>query len=332
MTALLAESALRACVLGGAAWVLLRLLRVRDPARERAAWLAVLLAAAAMPVLLPLLRAAIPHAAPAIRLPPALAADGVENGAAARLAGAYCAIAVLLLARSALGVLVVARMWHGAAAVPELSAGGVPVRCGARVIVPGAAMGGVLLPPGWTRWSPGVLDRVLAHERSHVRRGDFGWMLLARAYRCVFWASPLAWWIERRIALLAEQLSDDAVLDAHPDAPGYAEMLLAFARGPQPRLALGLARRPSLALRIDRILQPGGVVRGRRGRAPVLAAIGAVAAVAVAAPWLAVGTSGPALDPLRGRLAPLDGQLAPLGRVSARTLPAPPSAPPSAPR
>ena len=54
---------------------------------------------------------------------------------------------------------------------------------------------------------------VLAHERSHIRQGDFYLQLLAAFYAAVVWFSPLGWWLKRKLSDLAETISDRAGLE-----------------------------------------------------------------------------------------------------------------------
>src|ERR1700741_1783177 len=113
---LLAESALRAGVLGMAAWALLRLLRVRSPGHERIVWLCVLLASAGMPLVLPLANTAVPGTSTVLRLP------GVAGGGAVSLLfPLYLAVSAVLLARLALGTLTLARTWRAATPLARLS-------------------------------------------------------------------------------------------------------------------------------------------------------------------------------------------------------------------
>ena len=51
---------------------------------------------------------------------------------------------------------------------------------------------------------------------------------MASVYRAVFWFHPLAWWLHKEIAELAEAASDDAALAATRDETLYAEILLHF--------------------------------------------------------------------------------------------------------
>jgi beta-lactamase regulating signal transducer with metallopeptidase domain len=86
----------------------------------------------------------------------------------------------------------------------------------------------ILLPEGWRSWDRDELAAVLAHEVSHVERRDASVQLLALIHRAIFWFSPLSWWLERQLADLAEQASDEAALMRGADSMRYAEALLGF--------------------------------------------------------------------------------------------------------
>src|SRR5262245_36858377 len=70
----------------------------------------------------------------------------------------------------------------------------------------------ILLPEDWRSWSPAKLEAVLAHEASHVRRGDAAWLLVAHLNRCVHWFNPFSWFLLRRLSSLAEEIGDDAAV------------------------------------------------------------------------------------------------------------------------
>jgi hypothetical protein len=118
----------------------------------------------------------------------------------------------------------------------------------------------ILLPPAWRAWSEEKIQAVLAHELSHVVRKDALTRALAAIHRGVFWFSPLAWWLERHLAALAEQASDDAALRTMADRTLYAEVLLGFYGDLQG--AVGRVRWEGVAMtsgkqaqrRVDRIL------------------------------------------------------------------------------
>ena len=117
-----------------------------------------------------------------------------------------------------------------------------------------------VLPVQWDRWPDGQLQVVLAHEREHARRRDPLIQWFALANRAVFWFHPLAWWLERKLAALAEDACDSAVLRRGHDPVDYAECLLAMARSVTSaggRLNLVGAAMPggSLPARLRRILE-----------------------------------------------------------------------------
>ncbi|HXT69099.1 MAG TPA: M56 family metallopeptidase [Vicinamibacterales bacterium] len=88
----------------------------------------------------------------------------------------------------------------------------------------------LILPRGWDRWSADQLTVVLTHEREHARRHDPLTQWLALFNRAVFWFHPLAWWLERRLSMLAEEACDAAVLAAGHSPQDYSEYLLDMAR------------------------------------------------------------------------------------------------------
>jgi TonB family protein len=132
----------------------------------------------------------------------------------------------------------------------------------------------ILLPAGWNEWAPDKLEAVLAHERMHIQRADWAIGTLAAVNRCVFWFNPLAWWLERKMALLAEQACDDAAVLATGARESYAEALLDMAaavrtgRGRIAWEAMAMARTAEVRTRIERILDearqiPRGLTRAR---------------------------------------------------------------------
>jgi len=87
----------------------------------------------------------------------------------------------------------------------------------------------VLLFPGtWQDWDDVRLDSVIAHEMSHVARRDALTRRLSLFHKAIFWFSPLAWWLDRHLADLAERASDEAALACGVDRAAYARTLLNF--------------------------------------------------------------------------------------------------------
>jgi beta-lactamase regulating signal transducer with metallopeptidase domain len=174
---------------------------------------------------------------------------------------AYFAIALGLLGRLVIGLYLVRRLLDGTIEVEgrgfcESASIAVPLTVG-------WMRPQVLLPAGWREWDQAKLDAVLAHERSHVRRRDALVAAAAGLNRCLFWFHPLAWWLERRLALLAEQACDDACISALGDREEYARILIDMAgiveakRGRVYKHSLAMAAATHIRQRIDSILQEG---------------------------------------------------------------------------
>ncbi len=92
----------------------------------------------------------------------------------------------------------------------------------------GALRSTILLPTAWREWDNAKLDAVVAHEVSHVARRDALTQRLSLLHRAIFWFSPLSWWLDRNLADLAEQASDEAALSCGADRKHYARILLGF--------------------------------------------------------------------------------------------------------
>jgi len=86
----------------------------------------------------------------------------------------------------------------------------------------------ILLPSCWREWNEAKFHAVIAHELSHVLRHDALTQRMSRLHRAIFWFSPLAWWLDRHLADLAEQASDEAALSLGVDRNDYARTLLSF--------------------------------------------------------------------------------------------------------
>ncbi len=87
----------------------------------------------------------------------------------------------------------------------------------------------ILLPRDWRSWDAVKLRAVLAHERAHIRRGDWLVRVASHVNVCIFWFHPLAWWLERELARLAEEACDDVALSGL-NREEYAATLVDIAR------------------------------------------------------------------------------------------------------
>ncbi len=171
----------------------------------------------------------------------------------------YLGVAVLFLLRLALGLAVTLRLWFTAAPISAREVSeiptGFPLRASTRVSSPLTIGSAVLLPADYDTWDKEKFRIVLAHERSHVRQGDFYLQLLAGLYTALVWFSPLGWWLKKELADLAEAISDRAGIEQARSRTSYAQILLEFAATPRPTaLGVAMARSSSLARRIERLL------------------------------------------------------------------------------
>ena len=130
----------------------------------------------------------------------------------------------------------------------------------------GALRSTILLPTGWRDWDDAKLDAVLAHEMSHVARRDALTQRLSLLHRAIFWFSPLAWWLNRHLADLAEQASDEAALSGGADRKDYARTLLEFFEALQAApgrvwwQGVAMAKAGQAEQRVERILDWKGAV------------------------------------------------------------------------
>jgi len=171
----------------------------------------------------------------------------------------YCGIAALFFVRIGLGIFATIRLWHTATPVPDWQlphdAVSLRIRASSKVSSPLTVGSAVLLPEDYTTWDTEKLRIVLAHERSHVRQGDFYLQLLASSYAALVWFSPLGWWLKHQLAELAEAISDRAGMEEAASCTSYAQILLEFAAAPRRvRIGVAMARPGSLSRRIERLL------------------------------------------------------------------------------
>ena len=171
----------------------------------------------------------------------------------------YLAIAAALLLRLVFGLRMALRLWFTATPITASEMSGIPawlrLRASTRVSSPLTIGSGIVLPADYEKWDQEKLRIVLAHERSHIRQGDFYLQLLAGLYAALVWFSPLGWWLKKQLADLAEAISDHAGIEEARSRTSYAAILLEFAAAPRPTaLGVAMARSGSLSRRIERLL------------------------------------------------------------------------------
>jgi beta-lactamase regulating signal transducer with metallopeptidase domain len=276
----LAVAALRTLLLALLVELGLRLLRVRHAQLLLAAWTAVLVSSLAMPILqryalitiplpidLPLSFVNTPGTADlssatyAVQVTTPAVAAGVPQEIVHQSAWqfwltlGYFVVSAALLLRLVVGLILSWHLIRGARPIADDWASDGRVRLSAAVSSPVTVGGRILLPADCSGWTVATQQAVLAHERAHVASGDFYVLALSQLNRAVFWFNPLSWWLQRRLASLAELISDDAAMEVLGDGPGYAAVLLEMARRSTPVPgSVAMARPATVRLRIERIL------------------------------------------------------------------------------
>jgi GWxTD domain-containing protein len=271
----LAILSVRALGLGVVTWLALRVCRVKSASAKHAVWTVItaimMLQAVASPAL-PVVRlrvlAPVPDAGPTLTprlaLPPipVPAADSRHRHLAFTwrqvVVGIYAAVALALLVQLAFGYMFARRLVRNSQPVDWPRA-----RESESISVPmtlGQISPTILLPIGWREWDSVKLQAVLAHEEAHVRRADWAIGVMARVNCCVFWFHPLAWWLKRELALLAEYACDDSVLAQMGNRREYARALLEIAyamKSAHGRLlgdAVPMAKETNVEKRMEQIL------------------------------------------------------------------------------
>lgn len=104
------------------------------------------------------------------------------------------------------------------------------------------------------------LELVVAHELTHLRRGDMIAGALQTTVQLIWWFHPLVWWLNREIRRVREQCCDEQVVESLKCRPGrYARCLLNVLERqrqlrPLPELA-GLSAYDVTATRLENIMR-----------------------------------------------------------------------------
>ena len=156
----------------------------------------------------------------------------------------------------------------------------------------------VLLPLGMlSGLGPELLEALLAHELSHIRRHDYLVNLLQGVTEAALFYHPAVWWVSRRIREERELCCDDAAVALCGDALTYVRALTELESQRCPAIHPALAANGgSLAARVARLL---GVNQAqKRSAAPglILAVVMAGALFVNAQPRVVPASSLPAFD------------------------------------
>lgn len=129
------------------------------------------------------------------------------------------------------------------------------MRVSASVNVPVTFGSTILLPLSYADWDAIKRRAVMAHEWSHIRRGDFYVLMLASINTAAFWISPFTWWLNNRLAYLAEARSDAAAIEVIDDRLRYSEILLDLgSKAGRSTTRLAMARPETVCRRVEHIL------------------------------------------------------------------------------
>jgi TonB family protein len=101
----------------------------------------------------------------------------------------------------------------------------------------------VLLPTALKTADLAAQRAVVAHELHHVKRRDWGWVVVEEMIRSVFWFHPAMWWLVSRVQLSRETVVDELSILATNARRTYLDTLLAFADD------TGLASSPAFSAR-----------------------------------------------------------------------------------
>jgi beta-lactamase regulating signal transducer with metallopeptidase domain len=260
----------------------------------------------------------------------------------------YTAVALLLFVRFFLGLVLGGKLRRTSQSIcdPRLTsllasraqsfglASAPPIAESELICVPvtmGAIRPIILLPSDWREWDEAKLEAVIAHELSHVARHDALTQRLSLMHRAIFWFSPLAWWLDRRLATLAEQASDETALSCGADRKDYAAALLDFfeaLRAAPGRVwwqGVAMAKAGEAEQRVERILAWRGAVAMNLKRSVVIAvitlAVPVVYLAAAAHPMSRVQsaqTANPSAAPA-ATVTPAVPSVAPLAPMSGQT-------------
>ena len=344
---LVADLAIRSCVILAAGLLATALLRRRSAAlRHGVLAMAVLASAAVVPLglLLPAWRLPVPAVRP-VSAPhlPAVAGPLVVQGSSvadeARRAGpgapfvlatVWAAGGLLCLGVLAGGLRTIVRTTRRAPAVQDDRWDQIAVQVSASyglkrsprilqtrrsdVLATWGVFRPVVVVPAHARlWSDERVHVVLCHELAHIRRHDWSVQMAAELLRACFWLNPLLWIACTRLRRESEHACDDAVLERGVPAGAYAAHLLEIARmcrrhGTAGAAAMPMSRPSSLERRITAMLNPH-LDRRQPTRRTILATAAVLCALALPAAALRGAQNGPL--PLTGSIYDPSGGVLP---------------------
>jgi uncharacterized protein (TIGR03435 family) len=116
----------------------------------------------------------------------------------------------------------------------------------------------ILVPAGFEELPAESRDAVIRHELAHIQAHDFLMRGLAEITRALIWFQPLIWIVWRQLREEQELACDNRVLAAGGRPSAYAKLLLDWhaRRGMDSLIAVGIAHQSCLKRRLYALLDP----------------------------------------------------------------------------
>jgi beta-lactamase regulating signal transducer with metallopeptidase domain len=179
----------------------------------------------------------------------------------------------------------------------------------------------VMMPTESKNWSENQRSTALYHELSHIKRGDYLVMILARISRAIYWFNPLSWIVLGMIKREQEKACDELVLKAGIKPSTYAENLL-FIRNSvsgqwnPPAAVLGATNKSHLNDRLTAILKQRFNLKEVQMKTKILLSVLAILSISfigLARPGNTSSSHAEALSPeIATVTAPVDSLEAPI--------------------
>jgi len=163
----------------------------------------------------------------------------------------------------------------------------------------------VMMPAESENWSENQRSTALYHELSHIKRGDYLVMILARVSRAIYWFNPLGWIVLGMIKREQEKACDELVLKTGIKPSTYAENLL-FIRNSisghwnPPAAVLGAMNKSHLNDRLTTILKQRFNLKEVQMKTKVLLSLMAILSISfigLAHPGNSSGNNAEAVSP-----------------------------------
>ncbi len=179
----------------------------------------------------------------------------------------------------------------------------------------------VMMPEESKNWSENQRSTALYHELSHIKRGDYLVMILARISRAIYWFNPLSWIVLRMIKKEQEKACDELVLKAGIKPSTYAENLLYIRNSISghwnpPATVLGVMNKSHLNDRLTTILKQRFNLKEVQMKTKILLSVLAILSISfigLARPGNSSGSHAEAVSPENATvMASIDSEEAPI--------------------